>query len=55
MSDPNLKWISGIIRSTTNSGTKVKFTKKNLDATQKKLLKQLPKLKIIKNLIYLVD
>ena len=55
MSDPNLKWISDIIKSNANSGSKVKVTKKNLDATQKKLLKLLPKLKILKNLIYLVE
>ena len=53
MSDPNLRWIRNIIISKSSSGKKV--PKKNLDTIQKNLLKQLSNLKIIKNLIYLVD
>ena len=38
-----------------SSGHKIRVPKKNLDTIQKKLLKQLPNWKIIKNLICLVD
>ena len=55
MSDPNLRWIKNIINYKSSNGNKIKVPKKNLDTIQKKLLKQLPNLKIIKNLTYLVD
>ena len=54
MSDPNLRWIRNIIISKSNNGSKIKVPKKDLDTIHKKLLQQLPNLKIIKNLIYLV-
>ena len=47
MFDQNLKWLNTIIKAKERSGNKIKVNKK--------LLKYLPNLKIIKNLIYLVD
>ena len=55
MPDPNLKWLKIVIESKERSQDIYKIIKKDLNNIQKKLLKYLPNLKIIKNLIYLVD
>ena len=47
MSDPNLRWIRNIINSKPSDGSKIKVPKKDLDTIHKKLLKQLPNLKIL--------
>ena len=56
MSDPNLKRLRTIIESQERSQEKSKINKKDLENNiQKRLLKNLPKFKIIKNLIFFVD
>ena len=55
MSDPNLKRMKTIIQAKERSGNKIKINKNYLNIVRKKLLKHLLNLKIIKNLIYLVD
>ena len=55
MSDPNLKWIKTIIQARDRSQNKIKVNIKELNNIQKKLLKYLQHLKIIKDFIYLVD
>ena len=56
MSDPNLRWIKElIIKRDQNNGRTPKVNKKELVNVQKKLLKHIKNLRIIKDLIYLLD
>ena len=56
MSDPNLKWLKTIIVSKGPTKERFILYKKDPNSNiRKKLIKQLPNLQIIKNLIYLVN
>ena len=55
MSDPNLKWPKTIIQAKESNQDRYKIDKKGLNNIKKKLLKYLPNMKIIKNLIYLAE
>ena len=56
MSDSNLRWFKNIILAKRTSKEKFELDKRDPHTNiKKKLLKQLPNLKIIKDLIYLVD
>ena len=56
MSDPNLRWLKNIILAKRTNKERFEFDKRDPNTNiKKKLLKQLPNLKLIKDLIYLVD
>ena len=56
MSDPNLRWLKIIILAKKTSKEKFELDKRDPNTNiKKKLRKHMPSLKIIKDLIYLVD